>query len=340
MHIHSPRRTTAAAITVAAAVAGPLAWAPAAAAHAPEPTSSASAPAVRHLPETGGVKIFKKDPDGRRMAGAAFTLLDDAGKEAASGRTDAEGRLAFEDLSTGVYRLKETDSGSPLHTVAADQDVIVTPGTAVPLTVIDPFKPANLTVKKTDKSSGKPLPGAIVNVTPVDSSGKTGTVTTGKDGTATVQLPVTTRTGTPYKLTESKAPSGYELDSAPAKITAKPGAPETVTLADTPKCHPTPSPTETAPTPTAPAKPAPERTPGKQNKATPRPEASASGAAAPTPSSAPPTPQQATGSLAHTGADSTPWLLGTAGVLLAGGAAVVIAARRRRSQDAAPTDGR
>ncbi|MEU1770845.1 LAETG motif-containing sortase-dependent surface protein, partial [Streptomyces rimosus] len=48
----------------------------------------------------------------------------------------------------------------------------------------------------------------------------------------------------------------------------------------------------------------------------------------------------ATGSLAHTGADATPWLLGTAGVLLAGGAAVVIAARRRRSQDAAPTDGR
>ncbi|OKI10224.1 hypothetical protein A6A06_01375 [Streptomyces sp. CB02923] len=286
------------------------------------------------------MQILKKDPDGHRMPGAAFILLDDAGKEAASGRTNAEGRLAFEDLATGVYRLKETSSGSPLHTVAADQDVIATPGPAVPLTVTDPFKPANLTVKKTDKSSGKPLPGAIVNVTPVDSSGKTVTVATGKDGTATVQLPVTTRTGTPYKITESKAPSGYELDSAPAKITAKPGAPETVTFADTPKRPPTPSPTETAPTPTAPAKPAPERTPGKQNQATPHPEASASGAAAPTHSSAPPAPQQATGSLAHTGADSTPWLLGAAGVLLAGGAAVVIAARRRRSQDAVPTDGR
>ncbi|GCD41828.1 collagen binding domain-containing protein [Streptomyces paromomycinus] len=341
MRTQSPRRTTAAAVTVAAAVAGSLAGAPAAAAHAPEPTQSTSAPALRHLPETGGVEILKKDPDGRLMPGAAFTLLDDAGKEAASGRTNADGRLAFEDLSVGVYRLKEASSGSPLHTVVTDQDVIVTPGTAVPLTITDPFKPANLMVKKTDKGSGKPLPGAVLNVTPADSSGKTVTVTTGEDGTAAIQLPVATRTGTPYKITEVKAPAGYELDSAPAKITAKAGAPATVTLADTPKHQPThtPSPTETAPTPTAPAKPAPGRTPGKKNQDTPRPETSASAAAAPTPSSVPPAPQQATGSLAHTGADSTPWLLGAAGVLLAGGGAVVVAARRRRSQDAAPTDG-
>ncbi|RSO42035.1 hypothetical protein DMH15_12375 [Streptomyces sp. WAC 06725] len=287
------------------------------------------------------MKILKKDPDGHVMPGAAFTLLDDVGKEAASGRTNAEGRLAFEDLTSGVYRLKEISSGSSLHTVAADQDVIVTPGTVVPLTVIDAFKSANLTVKKTDKSNGKPLPGAVLNVTPAGSSGKSVTVTTGRNGTATVQLPVATHTGTAYTVTETKAPAGYELDSAPVKITAKPGAPETVTLADTPKLRPThtPTPTETTPTPTAPAKPAPGHTPGQQNQATPRPEATASGAATPTSSSTTPAPQLATGSLAHTGAGSTPWLLAATGVLLAGGAAVLIAARRRRAQDAAPTDG-
>ncbi|MEU7148702.1 SpaA isopeptide-forming pilin-related protein [Streptomyces sp. NPDC045456] len=293
------------------------------------------------MPETGGVEISKKDPDGRSMPGASFNLLDDAGKEAASGRTDSQGRLAFQDLDIGIYRLKETSSGSPLHTVAADQDVIVNPGTAARVTVIDPFKPAELTVEKTDKSSGKPLPGAVLNVTPAGSGGESATVTTGKNGTATVQLPVATRTGTPYKITETKAPAGYELDSASLKITAKPGTPEKVTLADTPQHRPThtPSPTETAPTPTASDKPAPDRTPEKQRPSTPRPGASASGAAAPAPSSATPAPHKATGSLAHTGAGSTSWLLGAAGIVLAGGAAVIIAARRRRTDGSAHTDG-
>ncbi len=39
------------------------------------------------------------------------------------------------------------------------------------------------------------------------------------------------------------------------------------------------------------------------------------------------------GSLAHTGADATPWLMGGAGLLLAAGGGALIVSRRRRTDD-------
>ncbi|MEU2874123.1 SpaA isopeptide-forming pilin-related protein [Streptomyces olivoreticuli] len=333
MRTRSARRTPAAVVAVAA-VTGTLAWAPTASAHAPEPTPSTStSPPPRNMPETGGVQILKKDPGGDVLSGVAFTLLDDTGKEIASGKTNGDGQLVFKDFAAGVYRLKETSSGSPLYDVVADQDVIVTAGQASPLTVIDPFKPADLTVKKTDKSSGEPLAGAVINVTPDSGAGDTVTLTTGKDGTAKAQLPVTSRSGTIYTATERKAPDDYQLDAKPLKLTAKPGAPVTVTLNDTKKEQPTKPPTTppTSPGTTTPGKPSAKPTPGPSKSDKPSAPSSDTPVAEDTTSStAAPAPE---GSLAHTGADATPWLLGGAGLLLAAGGAAVIVARRRRMDD-------
>ncbi|MFK8905939.1 collagen binding domain-containing protein, partial [Streptomyces sp. YS-3] len=305
-------------------------------AHAPEPTPSAPATAApRNMVEYGGIKILKKDPGGDLMAGAAFTLLNSSGKEVSTGKTGAEGQLVFKDLTAGVYRLKETSSGSPLHNTVADQDVIVTPGNGTPLTVIDPFKPADLTVTKTDKDSGKALPGAVINIIPVGNGGDPVTLTTGKDGTAKAQLPVASRNGTAYTATETKAPEGYQLDSAPQKFTAKPGSPVAITLTDTKKAKPTPPPTipPTVP-PTKPPvistdKPIPDTKPSPSTSAT----------HTPVPDETPPSPEAPApeGSLAHTGADAPPWLLGGAGLLLAVGAGTLVAVRRRLTD--AATDG-
>ncbi|MCZ4102381.1 prealbumin-like fold domain-containing protein, partial [Streptomyces sp. H39-C1] len=128
MHVRSIRGAVRSA-AVAAAVTSTLTWAPAATAQPSEPTPSASsAPAQTPAPNAGSIVITNKDAAGNVLPGATFVLLDSTGREAGRGRTDEHGNLTFPDLAPGVYRLKETSSGSALHEVAADQDVIVTPG--------------------------------------------------------------------------------------------------------------------------------------------------------------------------------------------------------------------
>ncbi|WP_434596540.1 SpaA isopeptide-forming pilin-related protein [Streptomyces sp. A5-4] len=314
--------------TVAALVACIMLSAPAAWAEAPEP-------------QPGTVEILKKDPDGALLAGAEFSLLDTLnGTKALTGKTNADGILRFEGVTPGVWRLKETATGSPIHDLAPDQDVIVTPGQSAKLTIIDHFKPADLTVTKTDKTSGKPLAGAVINITPAAGDGKPVTLTTGKDGTASTKLPVAARAGTVYTATETKAPDGYQLNSTPAKITAKPGAPATAAFTNIKKEQPTQPPTTTpTPNPTTPTTPS---TPSG------KPTPSTSATSQPPTSSAAPTPEQTTsstsssaptGSLAQTGADATGWLLAGAGVLLAAGGGALFAVRRRRNtaEDDQPT---
>lgn len=65
---------------------------------------------------------------------------------------------------------------------ALSQVVIITPGQTVKLTILDPFKPADLTVTKTDEKTGKPLAGAVIYITPASGDAKPVTLTMGKDG--------------------------------------------------------------------------------------------------------------------------------------------------------------
>ncbi|MFI8105359.1 SpaA isopeptide-forming pilin-related protein [Streptomyces sp. NPDC086023] len=310
------RRTAPAAVAAAATLAaGTLTWARSAWAEAPEP-------------QPGHIEITKKDPGGNFLAGAEFSLLDTLnGTKALQGKTSKGGILRFEGVTPGVWRLKETNSGSPIHDLAPDQDIVVTPGQTAKLTVVDPFKPAEVTVTKTDKDTGKPLADAVINITPQAGGGKPLTLTTGKDGTATTKLDVSARTGTPYTATETKAPDGYQLNSTPVKITAKPGE-KTTAFTNTKKDKPTnppttPTPTTPSGTPTAPATPTPSAT--TPTSAAPQPTATTSSTASSSPK----------GSLAQTGADSTSWLLAGAGLLISAGGGALLALRRRReaSQD-------
>ncbi|MCZ0978689.1 prealbumin-like fold domain-containing protein [Streptomyces diastatochromogenes] len=201
------------------------------------------------------------------------------------------------------------------------------------LTIIDTFKPADLLVKKTDKKTGKPLAGAVINIAPAIGTGKAITLTTGKDGTATTKLPVASRTGTVYTGTETKAPTGYELDTTPVKITAKPAGKATATFTNAKKDKPTQPPTTppTTPPATPPTTPpvTPPTTPATTPPATPTPGQSTSTAPVPPPT-IPSTPPSK-GSLAHTGADSNTWLLAAGGLLIVVGGGALIAVRRKKA---------
>ncbi|MFI5867113.1 collagen binding domain-containing protein [Streptomyces sp. NPDC051546] len=266
-------------------------------------TASADA-AVKVTAAPGGVTIHKKDPGGERLIGAAFQLTDPAtGKVVAEGKTGTDGTLAFDDLAPGTYRLRETDTGSRLHERVPDQDITITEGkraAANPITVIDPFKQGELLVKKTDKTTGKPLSGAVItiNADTLDASGKhtrgkeIARLTTGKDGTAKLRLDVTLKNGTSYWASETTAPDGYRADAAPQRFTAAPGAQVAVTLADS-------------------------KTP-------------ASPPATTAPPAAPHQPSSPSAQLAHTGSANTTWLIGAVGVLVAAGGGAVWAGSRRR----------
>ncbi|GAA2442757.1 SpaA isopeptide-forming pilin-related protein [Streptomyces pulveraceus] len=335
MHARTVRgavRTAAAA----AAVTGTLMWAPAATAQPSQPTPSA-APAKTPAADTGSITITKKDTAGDILPGAAFLLLDSAGQEIGRGKTDAQGTLTFPDLPPGVYRLKETASGSPLHEVAADQDVIVTPGATTRLTITDPFKAAKVLLQAKDDKTGKLLTGATVNIGSGDETLLT--LTTGAKGTVSGELPVASRKAE-FWVRQIKAPKGYDLYKPAKTFAAGPGAPVTVTVtnaktATTPKPDPSGKPADKpAPTPSTPEnKPAHDSSGGTSlaapGSATPNADPSLPATAAPDEA----TPKAPEGSLAHTGADATPWLLGVGGLLVAAGSGALIAARRRKPAD-------
>ncbi|MEU2991534.1 SpaA isopeptide-forming pilin-related protein [Streptomyces griseoincarnatus] len=329
--MHARLVRSVAAIAVAAA--GTLTWAPAASAEPSEPSPSASAaPAETPAPDAGSVEITIKDTAGDALPGTVFLLLDSAGQEAGHGKTDAQGKLTFSDLAPGVYRLKETASGSPLHEVVADQDVIVTPGATTRLTITNPFKAAKVLLQAKDDKTGKLLPGVTVNIGTGTSTLLT--LTTGAKGMASGELPMSSRKAQ-FWVKEIKAPAGYDLYKPAKTFTAGPGDPVTVTVTNpkttTPKPEPSGKPTHT-PTGTP-------ASPGNPNSGTGRATPSASGSDTPEPDSstiaATPvgdsTPKTSTGSLAHTGADATAWLIGGAAVLIAAGGGALAVARRRPS---------
>jgi hypothetical protein len=265
----------------------------------------------------GGIALRVTGPDGTVVPGAEFTLTDLTGTTTASGTTDAQGSLAFDTLPAGVYHLKQTTTGSTAFQLGPDTDVIVTDGTTVAVTVTDPFTPAELTVHVTDYAHN-PLPGAVVAVT--DDTGKTLTATTGTNGSAQVSLPVTTRTGTSYTATIRSGPHDAPADSAPVTVRAEPAALVAITLTDT-SASPTTSPTSTQ------SAPAPGTTPDEGN-----PASTGSGAPAPPASTTAPsqTASAPRAQLAHTGANATGWLTGTAGLLMVIGAGALSGIRYRR----------
>ena len=173
------------------------------------------------------------------MKGAQFKVTTASGELVADNEgltstnglytTDVNGQIILSRLLPGSYIISETQAPDNYQIDPIPQTVVVNVGDTQTLRFYDdPL--CSLTILKRDAVTKQPLQGAEFTVK--DSEGKTiGSYTTGSDGTATV-------TGLAPNFTivvsESKAPSGYVLDSTPQHIVVRPGIVNSLTFDDQP----------------------------------------------------------------------------------------------------------
>lgn len=185
---------------------------------------------------TGGVKIIKTMPDGGSTAGWKFEVYDSNHKLVGSYTTASDGTILTDYLLPGTYTVKEIIPEDSPYTCDAPnpQTVTISAGQTAEVTFTNRMKPGEIRIQKTD-THGESLAGAEFllewskdgrqwqTVTYTDSPDVTegtcategladGKLTSGADGVVrfTGLYP-----GSLYRLTEVKAPKGYQLLTEP-----------------------------------------------------------------------------------------------------------------------------
>ena len=185
---------------------------------------------------TGGVKITKTMPDGGSTAGWKFEVYDSNHKLVGVFTTGEDGTVFTDHLLPGTYTVKEIIPEDSPYTCDAPnpKTVAISAGQTAEVTFTNRMKPGEIRIQKTD-THGEPLAGAEFllewskdgkqwqTVTYTDSPDVTegtctaegltdGKLTSGADGVVrfTGLYP-----GSLYRLTEVKAPKGYQLLTEP-----------------------------------------------------------------------------------------------------------------------------
>ena len=175
---------------------------------------------------TGGVKIIKTMPDGGSTAGWKFEVYDSNHKLVGSYTTASDGTILTDYLLPGTYTVKEIIPEDSPYTCDAPnpQTVTISAGQTAEVTFTNRMKPGEIRIQKTD-THGEPLAGAEFllewskdgqqwqKVTYTDSPDVTeGTCAT--EGLADGKL-TSGADGSLYRVTEVKAPKGYQLLTEP-----------------------------------------------------------------------------------------------------------------------------
>ena len=185
---------------------------------------------------TGGVKIIKTMPDGGSTAGWKFQVYDSNHKLVGSYTTASDGTVLTDYLLPGTYTVKEIIPEDSPYTCDAPnpKTVEISAGQTAEVTFTNRMKPGEIRIQKTD-THGEPLAGAEFllewskdggqwqTVTYTDSPDVTegtctaegltdGKLTSGADGEVRF---TGLYSGSLYRVTEVKAPKGYQLLTEP-----------------------------------------------------------------------------------------------------------------------------
>jgi len=163
------------------------------------------------------LNLIKLSSDGTRLAGVSFRIAKiEDGSRYLDRTTNAQGEILISGLEPGVYSVKETATLNDHILDVREYHVELFPGKTSTL-VVENQKRANLTIRKTDKDTGAPVPGVTFTLNWNDGPTIT-TEPTGADGTVTLHnlLPGV------YTITEQNVPEGYILDTTPQQVTLLP----------------------------------------------------------------------------------------------------------------------
>ena len=184
----------------------------------------------------GRGKIIKTMPDGGSTAGWKFEVYDSNHKLVGSYTTASDGTILTDYLLPGTYTVKEIIPENSPYTCDAPnpKTVEISAGQTAEVKFTNRMKPGEIRIQKTD-TQGEPLPGAEFllewsrdgrqwqKVTYTDSPDVTegtctaegltdGKLTSGADGVVRF---TGLYSGSLYRLTEVKAPKGYQLLTEP-----------------------------------------------------------------------------------------------------------------------------
>lgn len=178
-----------------------------------EPDQTATATFRDYPPHI--VTSEKEDAEtGEPIPGVQYEIMQIDGKGAwrATGKTDADGKIIWEDVPDGTYLVREVSTVEGYILDQTPQYVTVRNGQAAGLKFLNSKFPG-LTITKIDQQTGEVITDpATFKVEQVDGSYTT-TVTT-ENGVATLKnVPVGT-----YKITEVTAPEGYALGDCPQTV--------------------------------------------------------------------------------------------------------------------------
>lgn len=184
----------------------------------------------------GRGKIIKTMPDGGSTAGWKFEVYDSDNELVGSYTTASDGTILTDYLLPGTYTVKEIIPEDSPYTCDAPnpQTVTISAGQTAEVTFTNRMKPGEIRIQKTD-THGEPLAGAEFllewskdgrqwqTVTYTDSPDVTegtctaegltdGKLTSGADGEVRF---TGLYSGSLYRVTETKAPKGYQLLTEP-----------------------------------------------------------------------------------------------------------------------------
>lgn len=152
--------------------------------------------------------------DSKPLGGVTFRIAKiEDGSHYLDRITDTQGKIHIDNLEPGIYSVQEIDVPENYVKNTEEFHVELFPGKNSEIVITNDRK-SSLTIRKTDKDTGKPVAGVTFTLNHADGATIT-TEPTGADGTVTLYR---LAPGV-YTIREQSVPENYLLDTTPQQIT-------------------------------------------------------------------------------------------------------------------------